>query len=784
MNKILRGSLISLLFVSTSMVAMAQQVNTLYFMSNVEERGTYNPAFQPSNGFWIDIPVLPNFRTHLGNNTLTFEDIVFKQQINGVDSTISFLHPMADRDAFYDKLKKNTRFEYGFTFNLINFGFRFAKKNYLTFGINQKIETSTTLPRDLFRLALFGTDINQGSSFNFSDLGIDASVYTEFSVGYSRKVNDRLTFGGKLKYLMGQANFSTDIDRFYLIAGTDAWGLSGSKGSIRVSAPSTNIPIESDGKVDIDNIKFDDNFKWYDLAFTSNWGLGLDLGVTYQAIPHLQLSAAITDLGFIRWRENTTISHIDADYTFNGLTDLKIDEKIGNRWDDIKDTLKSAISNDANHHHYSTRLTSRLNLGAEYSIWKDRMGFGLLSSTLFAPSCTLTGLTASANFRPINQFSATLSYSIDDGWVHSLGMGLQARILPWSNMYIAVDRIPLHYTENQYIPYDTKRINVQVGVVMALGHKKKIKDDDHDGVKNKKDRCPNTPLGYLVDKYGCTVDNDSDGVADNVDRCPYTLPEARAYVDSTGCDKDTDGDGVPDYLDKCPDTPAEAIAMVDENGCDKDTDGDGIPDYLDKCPNTPAEAIAFIDSVGCDKDSDGDGVPDYLDKCPNTPAEAIAHVDSVGCDKDTDGDGVPDYLDKCPDVAGSTENNGCPIVITEAAKKAFQRAMKGIQFQTGKDVILKKSYGVLDDVVKVLKDNPDYNIEINGHTDNVGNEKSNLTLSEKRANAVKRYLEKSGIDGNRMKAQGFGDTKPIDTNSTAKGRANNRRVEFVVSGME
>ena len=779
MNKILKKSFIALLLFAGSAVAMAQQVNTLYFMSNVEERSTYNPAFQPSNGFWIDIPILPNFRADVGNNSLRFNDLIYNKNINGVDSTISFLHPMADRDNFYDKLEKNTRFEFGMTINIINLGFRFAKKNYLTFGINQKIETSTTLPRDLFRLALYGTDILQGSSFNMSDLGIDASVYTEFSVGYSRKLTDRLFVGGKLKYLMGQANFSTDIDRLYLVAGTDAWSLSGSKGAIRTSAPNTTIPIKPDGKVDVDNIKFDDNFKWYDLVFTSNWGLGFDLGATYQLLPQLQLSAAITDIGFIRWRENTTISHIDANYTFEGLTDYKIDDKMSDRWDNIKDTLKNAISNDANNHHYTTRLSSRLNLGAEYSIWKNRMGFGLLSSTLFAPACTTTGLTASANFRPINQFSATLSYSVDDAFIQTVGLGLQARILPWSNMYIAVDNIPLHYTKNQYIPYKSKHVNVQVGVVMALGHKKKIKDDDHDGVKNKKDRCPDTPLGYLVDKYGCTVDNDSDGVADNVDRCPYTLPEARAYVDSLGCDKDTDGDGVPDYLDKCP-TDTAAIAFVDENGCDKDTDGDGVPDYLDKCADTPAGVV--VDSVGCPVDTDGDGVADYLDKCPDTPTGVA--VDSVGCPIDTDGDGVPDYLDKCPEVAGVPENNGCPIVITEAAKKAFQRAMKGIQFQSGKDVILKKSYGVLDEVAKVLKDNPDYNVEINGHTDNVGKPASNMTLSEKRAQSVRRYLEGKGIDGSRMKAQGFGDTKPIDSNKTASGRANNRRVEFVVSGME
>jgi len=273
----------------------------------------------------------------------------------------------------------------------------------------------------------------------------------------------------------------------------------------------------------------------------------------------------------------------------------------------------------------------------------------------------------------------------------------------------------------------------------------------------------------LVDKYGCTVDSDGDGVADNIDKCPDT-PEAAA-VDANGCPLDTDADGVADYLDKCPNTP-EGVE-VDADGCPTDSDGDKVADYLDKCPDTP-EGVT-VDANGCPTDGDGDGVADYLDKCPNTP-EGVA-VDANGCPTDSDGDGIADYLDKCPNLAGLAKNNGCPE-IKEEVKKLFSKALNGIQFESGKSVIKKTSYPILDEIVKVMSDNPEYTLKISGHTDNVGKPDKNQVLSENRAKAVKDYLITHGTDERRLSSYGFGDSKPVATNTTAAGRAQNRRVDL------
>ncbi|MDR2626907.1 MAG: OmpA family protein [Dysgonamonadaceae bacterium] len=232
---------------------------------------------------------------------------------------------------------------------------------------------------------------------------------------------------------------------------------------------------------------------------------------------------------------------------------------------------------------------------------------------------------------------------------------------------------------------------------------------------------------------------------------------------------------MPDYLDKCPDTPFEV--KVDADGCPVDTDGDGVPDYLDKCPDTPKDIA--VDADGCLVDADGDGVPDYLDKCPNTPAAAYGLVDETGCPKDTDGDGLPDYLDECPTIAGTIDDKGCPAV-QDSVKKIFEKALQGIQFENGKDVIINTSFPILDEIVSVMKENPSYLLIISGHTDDVGSPASNQVLSEKRANSVKSYLENAGIVASRLTAQGFGDTQPVVPNTTADNKAKNRRVEFVV----
>jgi outer membrane protein OmpA-like peptidoglycan-associated protein len=274
---------------------------------------------------------------------------------------------------------------------------------------------------------------------------------------------------------------------------------------------------------------------------------------------------------------------------------------------------------------------------------------------------------------------------------------------------------------------------------LAFGGNKAPKDSDKDGVPDKTDLCPNTPIGTAVDANGCPFgDADKDGVTDNIDKCPNT--PMGATVDAAGCPSDSDKDGVYNGIDQCPNTPMGAT--VDAKGCPADQDSDGVYNGLDKCPDTPPGAV--VNASGCPIDSDGDGVADYLDKCPNTPAGMKVNA------------------------------AGCPVLF-EPGKSAL--VLEGVTFATNSAVLDPTSTGILDRLANAAQYNPSGSkLEIAGYTDNTGSRAHNMKLSQARAESVMNYLIAKGVPASMLTAKGYGPDFPIDTNATAAGRANNRRV--------
>jgi len=230
--------------------------------------------------------------------------------------------------------------------------------------------------------------------------------------------------------------------------------------------------------------------------------------------------------------------------------------------------------------------------------------------------------------------------------------------------------------------------------------------------------------------------------------------------------KDRDSDGIIDSLDACPDQAGPASL----NGC-PDRDNDDIADKDDNCP----DVAGLAKYNGCPiPDTDKDGINDEEDKCKDVPGVARY----MGCPPpDTDRDGVIDEEDKCPNEAGPASNFGCPIIQPEVIEKV-NLAARNIFFATGSAKLLAKSFPSLDNVVKIMQDNPSYKVDIEGHTDTTGTAEKNHVLSHDRANSVKAYLISKGIDESRISTVGYGFDRPIASNKTAAGKAKNRRVEM------
>ncbi|MCB9679196.1 MAG: OmpA family protein [Alphaproteobacteria bacterium] len=327
-------------------------------------------------------------------------------------------------------------------------------------------------------------------------------------------------------------------------------------------------------------------------------------------------------------------------------------------------------------------------------------------------------------------------------------------------------------------------------------------DRDKDGIPNKYDKCISIPedLDGFQDEDGCPdEDNDQDGLLDTVDRCPNDPEDLDRFQDEDGCpDPDNDGDGIFDVSDRCPFDPEDFDGFQDLDGCpEPDNDGDGFLDPADACPNAAETINGFEDTDGCPDemphvDTDGDGIQDKDDRCPFDPEDYDGFQDEDGCpDPDNDLDGIFDVQDACPfdpeTKNGYKDEDGCPDEAPSRVivKKSKIEILEKVFFEFDKAIIQSVSYSLLDEVATVIIEHPNLTlIRVEGHTDADGSETYNEHLSQRRAEAVVDYLIGRGVEGARLDPVGFGESRPIDTNKTQEGKANNRRVEFVIVEQE
>ena len=270
-------------------------------------------------------------------------------------------------------------------------------------------------------------------------------------------------------------------------------------------------------------------------------------------------------------------------------------------------------------------------------------------------------------------------------------------------------------------------------------------------------------FGGLTFKFGGS-DKDDDGIYDKDDACPE-VPGLKQF---NGC-PDTDGDGITDASDTCP----EVAGPAEFNGC-PDTDGDGISDNLDAC----VDVAGLKEFNGC-PDTDGDGTQDKEDKCPTVAGPKSNQGCPIPPVLDADKDGVPDSEDDCPTVAGPASNKGCPLVDEKVLEELKVQA-RAVYFNSGKATFKtgdKVTPERLDAIKEILKNYPNAKFSIEGHTDSDGSDKLNQKLSEDRANAVRNALIARGVNPNNLTSVGFGETKPVATNKTKEGKAENRRTE-------
>jgi outer membrane protein OmpA-like peptidoglycan-associated protein len=317
-------------------------------------------------------------------------------------------------------------------------------------------------------------------------------------------------------------------------------------------------------------------------------------------------------------------------------------------------------------------------------------------------------------------------------------------------------------------------------------------DGDKDGLDDAIDRCPLTAedLDGFEDDDGCPeLDNDDDAVADANDRCPLEAETINGNRDDDGCPDevvDVDQDGVGYDDDRCPLEPGNA-----DDGCPHEPLPalalDGFPGKAPPPPSAPTEPTPAPATPAGDFDTDG--LPDDVDACPVSAEDRDGFEDEDGCPElDNDQDGIADAADKCPleaeSINGKNDVDGCPdpgAGVVTIEKRAV--VIKGtIGFKSGAATLQPTAMPLLQQVASTLKAASTISIEIQGHTDDVGNAAANIKLSKRRAEAIRAVLIKNGVSAARLVANGYGPTRPRASNKTAAGREQNRRVEFLILG--
>lgn len=666
--------------------------------------------------------------------------------------------------------------------------------------------------------------------FNVDYFSANINSWLEYGLTYGHVFRDKdehyLKAGATVKYLQGVASayfnvkdlsyqfnndtilgvFHTDINYGH----SNNLEFSGLEGDYKNTNPTVNDPTL--------NGTFANGYP--KLASLPGWGF--DFGVVYEFRPDyashkydmdgetglwrkdknkykLKVGVSLTDLGYIKYAKGKYSNNVTLDWDsirFRKLLDNNYYDVVNGdtlKWQDYPiynfDRVLDSLSTYNNEQGtYKMYLPTALSFQIDYNIWKDfyinltpNIAFKFKNKEAKVHEWTNVSLTPRWDHRwfgvsiPIsyNQFYANAGQPISVGagfrvgplifGTNRLATYLSTKKDVFGADLYAMLKIPIPYhgprdKDKDKVSDKKDKCKTVPGVWEFMG----CPDRDGDHIQDSEDKCPDTP--GIKELQGCP-DKDGDGITDSEDACP----DEKGPIEFKGC-PDRDGDKIIDKDDECPDDPGLQEFM----GC-PDKDGDGTPDKLDACVDIPGPK----EYKGC-PDRDGDTVLDKDDGCP----DVAGPVENKGCPwPDTDKDGVLDKDDKCPTTPGNKELNGCPPPppIKAAEQKIIERAFKSLEFATGKDIIVAKSLPSLNELAKLMiKHKGDWTLKLSGHTDNQGNADKNMDLSEKRANAVKRYLVKKGASADGIITEWFGQTQPIDSNDTPAGRQKNRRVEMKI----
>ena len=402
----------------------AAQNPTAYFMESSTFRSQFNPAFAPLRGY-VNIPVIGGMNITVGGN-LAVADILFSRDgklVTLLDSSVSAADALSG-------LKQDNLLGMDFRMNVIGFGaFTKNHKNFWSFDLNVRVNEDANLPYSLFEFIKLG---KEGQIRNF---GTSMDSYLEAAFSYSFPLmDDRLYVGIRGKFLAGLARAQVTYDRFDISLREDRWAVL-TQGTLDLTAAGAEVEMNPDSET----------FEIGDLDFKptkpAGYGFALDLGATYDILPNLQASLAVTDLGFISWSKKNSVMGVSTQETeFTGAT---VPENASEPVPDFD--LEMLKFNQVDGRSTTKMLRASINAGLEYEVWRHKIGIGLLYTARVWKYKTMHNITGSVNFHPVRWFTVSGSYSVIDNRGGAVGLALN--LCPnWINFYLATDVLTSKHT--------------------------------------------------------------------------------------------------------------------------------------------------------------------------------------------------------------------------------------------------------------------------------------------------------------------------------------------------
>lgn len=459
MKSMIKKTAFTLMLASCAGGAVAQSLNSGYFLEGYTYRHELNPAFMGDS--YVSMPLLGNTNISLRGN-MGLENFLYRTDRYGLTT---FLNPDVSANEFLGDLNDNNKLNFDLNMAIFSMGFK-GFGGYNTIGLNLRMNAGVNMPYDFFDFAKRGMH-SENTFYSMDDLSVRSRAYVELGLGHAHQITHNLTIGAKLKFLFGGADLDATIENMDVNMTQDQW-LVRARAKVNTSLKGAFYTVDEDGLVDGVDVES---------PGLGGFGLGLDLGATWKftegALKGLTLSAAVLDLGFINWSDNIVAYNEGEEFAFDGFQNIAIDSEgegreLDDQFDDLQDDLEKLynVRTDGEVSSRSTTLAATLNIGAEYALPAyDKLKFGLLSSTHFNGPFTWTEARLSANVNPTKWFGASASYAYS---TYGSALGLLINFHPKGfNFFVGTDCM-LGEVNSQFIPMNSNA-NVSFGVNFIIG---------------------------------------------------------------------------------------------------------------------------------------------------------------------------------------------------------------------------------------------------------------------------------------------------------------------------